>query len=87
MEYWRLVACARLAVGIGSEGGCSGGAHCICCGGAPCLRCLVAWRVTVSTVVAARNAKERMKVALKPPCCFRDRVHIVMGSVSDTLGG
>ena len=88
MGYWRLAAHAGLTVGIGSEGGCGGGAHCVCGGGAPRLRCLVAWCVTVATAVAARNAKERTKVALRPPrCCVCDRVRIAMGSVSATLGG
>ena len=53
----------------------------------PRLRCLVAWRVTIATAVAARNAKKRTKVALRPPRCVCDRVRIVMGSVSATLGG
>ena len=43
--------------------------------------------MTVSTAVAARKAKERTKVALRPPCFVHDRVRVAMGYVSATLGG
>ena len=87
MGYWRLAARARLTAGTGSKGGCGGGAHGIGGGGATRQRGLVAWRVTVATVVAVRKAKALTKVALKPTRFVRDRVRVAMGSVSATLGG
>ena len=87
MEYWRLATRSGITAGTGSEGGCGGDAHGAGGGGATRRHCLVAWRVTVATVVAARKAKEWKKVALRPPCFVRDRVRVARGSVSAALGG